>query len=163
MSDTVNNTFPLSLPDSDDEIQIVLQNCSIPIITHQQPDQLQLSNTDLNTVGINPPDNSTELSVTLEQDVSKPAPEPIPEDINDENDNPSYMAAMKGPNQLQWKQAMKDEFDSFLEHNVGTLVNLPPEANILSAPSETWILVQFDIKMAFLNGDMVEKVYFRQV
>lgn len=53
------------------------------------------------------------------------------EDPPDENDNPSYEVAMNGPDRMLWKKAMDDEFEAFTTHNVGTVVNKSPDANVL--------------------------------
>lgn len=42
-----------------------------------------------------------------------------------EHDHPTYSQAMKGPERDAWKQACREEFDSLLQHNVGTLVDPP--------------------------------------
>lgn len=49
----------------------------------------------------------------------------------DDNNNPTYEAAMNGPDRLLGKKAMEAEFEAFTEHNVGTLVDKPPNANVL--------------------------------
>lgn len=123
---------------------------------------------------------------------------------------------MSGPDKELWRRAMEAEFQSFQEHNVGTLVEQPEDANILggmwvfSRPrdehhrilkykarwvlfgnhqiyghdyidtyasvgrtdswqillamgiAQGWYIIQFDIKTAFLNGDMIDLVYCRQ-
>lgn len=130
-----------------------------------------------------------------------------------EHDHPTYNQAMKGPESAAWKQACQEEFDSLLQHNVGTLIDAPPDANILGgmwrltrkrdehnrivrykarwvafgnhqvkgldyeetyasvgsvnslqilvamAAGSEWIIWQFDIVTAFLNGKMLEDVY----
>lgn len=48
-----------------------------------------------------------------------------------EHDHPTYSQAMRGPESAAWKQACREEFNSLLQHNVGTLVDAPPNANIL--------------------------------
>lgn len=48
-----------------------------------------------------------------------------------EHDHPTYSQAMKGPERGAWMQACKEEFDSLLQHNVGTLVDPPDGANVL--------------------------------
>lgn len=134
-----------------------------------------------------------------------------------EHDHPSYSQAMKGPERGAWKQACREEFESLLQHNVGTLVDAPPGANVLggmwrlsrkgdkhnqivrykarwvafgnhqvkgldydmtyasvgSANSlrvlismvagTDWTIWQFDVETAFLNGEMLDTVYVRQV
>lgn len=136
---------------------------------------------------------------------------------NDGEDNPTYEKAMNGPDKELWLRAMEEEFNSFQEHNVGTLVERPEGANILGgmwvfsrprdehhrivkykarwvifgnhqvygqdyldtyasvgksdswrillaiAISKRWFVIQFDIKTAFLNGDMKDFVYCMQV
>lgn len=39
-----------------------------------------------------------------------------------DDDNGTYSQAMKGPNTKQWKEAMKEEFNSLVQHQVGKLV-----------------------------------------
>lgn len=135
-------------------------------------------------------------------------------------DSPSYSEAMAGPDAQAWKHAMEEEFDSLMEHAVGTLVDPPPNANILGGMwifnkkrdkhnrivryKAQWVVLgnhqikgldcndtyasvakidslrvllalcvskrprrmkirQFDIVTAFLNGDMKDLVYARQV
>lgn len=48
-----------------------------------------------------------------------------------EHDHPTHSRAMKGPERAAWKQACQEELDSLLQHNVGSLVDAPPNANIL--------------------------------
>ncbi|KAG0144966.1 hypothetical protein CROQUDRAFT_108140 [Cronartium quercuum f. sp. fusiforme G11] len=102
---------------------------------------------------INNPANPTERP-TITQDHVPPDPlpplhrstrlhtEPIRygfvawENLDDKNNNPSFTAVMRGANKLQWRKAMQDEFDSFTEHNIGTLVDPPPDANILGVKTE---------------------------
>lgn len=135
----------------------------------------------------------------------------------DECDNPTYEAAMNGPDRALWKRAMDEEFNAFTDHNVGTLVDKPDDANVLGgmwifsrkrdeyhriikhkarwvifgnhqihgldffdtyasvgksdslrillsiAATDGWHILQFDIVTAFLNGDMKDTVYCRQV
>lgn len=46
-------------------------------------------------------------------------------------DHPTFSQAMAGPDRKAWESAMRDEFDSLVEHSVGTLVDPPPNANII--------------------------------
>lgn len=46
-------------------------------------------------------------------------------------DHPTFQQAMASPDRKAWESAMKDEFDSLTEHNVGTLVDPPSGANII--------------------------------
>lgn len=48
-----------------------------------------------------------------------------------DSDHPTFAQAMAGPDQLAWRKAMEEEFESLLQHNVGTLVDPPEGANIL--------------------------------
>lgn len=124
---------------------------------------------------------------------------------------------MSGPDKAAWVKAMGEEFDSLLQHKVGTLVEPPPGCNILGGMwvfnrkrdqfnritryKARWVVfdnhqikgldyndtyasvgkvdslcillalavakklsvVQFDAVTAFLNGDMQDVVYCRQV
>lgn len=130
-----------------------------------------------------------------------------------DHNHPTYHNAMKGPDKQAWMAAMSEEFDSLLQHNVGTLVDPPADVNILGgmwvfakkrdefncvvwykarwvvfgnhqiegvdfkdtyasvgkvdslrilialAVSKKLLIRQFDIKTAFLNGDMKDAVY----
>lgn len=48
-----------------------------------------------------------------------------------DHDHPTYQEATNGPDKQAWKAAMASEFDSLLQHCVGTLVVPPPDANII--------------------------------
>lgn len=136
-----------------------------------------------------------------------------------DHDNPTYANAMNGPDASLWKAAMADELDSLVQHAVGTLVEPPPDANVIGGmwvfhrPRDAqhriikykacWVAFgnhqipgldyddtyasvgkvdslrillalsvnkrsklkvrQFDVKTAFLNGDIKDRVYVRQV
>lgn len=134
-----------------------------------------------------------------------------------DSDHPTYTQAMSGPDRLAWQNAMEEEVDSLLQHDVGSLVDPPPGANILGgmwvfnrkrdefnrvtrykarwvvfgnhqikgldyddtyaslgkvdslrillalAVSKRLKVIQFDVVTAFLNGDMKDVVYCRQV
>ena len=131
--------------------------------------------------------------------------------------HPTFTQAMAGPDKAAWIKAMGEEFDSLLHHEVGTLVDPPPNSNILGGMwvfnrkrdefnritryKAQWVVfgnhqikgldyndtyasvgkvdslrillalavakklhvVQFDVVTAFLNGDMKDVVYCRQV
>lgn len=57
--------------------------------------------------------------------------QPSGDDDGPENDEPSYSRAMKGANRADWIAAMSDKFSSLQLHNVGKLVEPPPEAKFL--------------------------------
>lgn len=134
-----------------------------------------------------------------------------------DHDHPTYTMAMNSPDKQAWLSAMEEEFNSLIQHSVGTLVDPPPDANILGgmwvfskkrdehnrvirfkarwvvfgnhqiegvdfhdtyasvakvdslrvlialAVSKTFHVAQFDVKTAFLNGDMQDAVYCKQV
>lgn len=48
-----------------------------------------------------------------------------------EHNHPTHAQAIKGPDSAAWKHACREEFESLLQHNVGTLVDPPAGANIL--------------------------------
>lgn len=52
-------------------------------------------------------------------------------DDGTDNDSPSFSKVMKGPHRDAWLQAMSREFSSLQDHDVGTLVKPPENANIL--------------------------------
>lgn len=52
-------------------------------------------------------------------------------DDGPQNDEPSYLKAMKGPNHDDCMAAMSEEFTSIQNHSVGRLVEAPPDTNIL--------------------------------
>lgn len=137
--------------------------------------------------------------------------------VTRDHDHPTYTMAMNGPDKQAWMTAMQGEFDSLIQHSVGTLVDPPSNANILGgmwvfsrkrdehnrvvrfkarwvvfgthqiegvdfhntyasvakvdslrvllalAVSKTLHVAQFDVKTAFLNGDMQDAVYCQQV
>lgn len=53
------------------------------------------------------------------------------------SDNPSYDEALAGPDRAHWVAAMTAEWESFCQHNVGTLVDSPEGANVLGG---MWVL-----------------------
>lgn len=55
----------------------------------------------------------------------------FPASSGSDSDHPTYSQAMAGPDHNAWRKAMEEEFESLLQHNVGTLVDTPPGANIL--------------------------------
>lgn len=63
-------------------------------------------------------------------------------DDGPDHDNPTYSQAMKGPNRECLLQAMTREFTSLQAHDVGTLVEPPPDANIL--PGMWRLIRKFD-------------------
>lgn len=125
--------------------------------------------------------------------------------------------AVNGPDKQPWLTAMGEEFSSLIQHSVSTLVDQPPDANILGgmwvfskkrdehnrvarfkarwvvfgnhqiagidvhntyasvakvdslrillglAASKSLHVTQFDVKTAFLNSDMKDAVYCKQV
>lgn len=134
-----------------------------------------------------------------------------------DTDHPTYTQAMASPDRAAWLTAMQEEFDAFKRHSVGTLVDAPPQANVLGGMwvftrkrdefnrvcrfKARWVVFgnhqikgldynnthasvgmtdslrilfsiaaanrmkvcQFDIVTAFLNGDIGDVVYSRQV
>lgn len=134
-----------------------------------------------------------------------------------DTDHPTFAQAMASPDKAAWLKAMQDKFDSLNQHSVGTLVDPPPDANILGGMwifsrkrdehnrvirfKARWVVFgnhqikgvdyndthasvgmtdslrilfaiavclgmevcQFDVVKAFLNGDMGDMVYSRQV
>lgn len=53
------------------------------------------------------------------------------EQTTGDDDNPTFEKAMQSPDKELWRQAMDAEFEAFTQHNVGTLVDKPDDANIL--------------------------------
>lgn len=134
-----------------------------------------------------------------------------------DHDHPTYTMAVNGPDKQPWLTAMGEEFSSLIQHSVSTLVDQPPDANILGgmwvfskkrdehkrvarfkarwvvfgnhqiagidvhntyasvakvdslrillglAASKSLHVTQFDVKTAFLNSDMKDAVYCKQV
>lgn len=59
---------------------------------------------------------------------------PHPSSLTDdgpEHNEPSYSKAIEGPNPEDWLTAMSEEFTSLQLHEVGRLVEPPPDANAL--------------------------------
>lgn len=48
-----------------------------------------------------------------------------------ENNTPSYPEAMHSRERDNWTQAMEEEFNSLISHNVGELIDPPPKSNIV--------------------------------
>lgn len=48
-----------------------------------------------------------------------------------DSDHPTYSQAMSSPDKSAWLQAMQEEFDLINQHSVSTLVNPPPDANVI--------------------------------
>ncbi|KAG0152390.1 hypothetical protein CROQUDRAFT_85470 [Cronartium quercuum f. sp. fusiforme G11] len=153
----VNSSFPYSLlheniPEEDDAsipLQISITSSQKTPLTHQhiQSRPVLVKIPVDHEIEIDTPVNPTERSMIKQTENSlehQPPPcrsmrmhtEPerysfiAHKDLNDENDNPSFTVVMRGANKMQWRKAMQDEFDSFTEHNVGTLVDPPPDTNI---------------------------------
>lgn len=134
-----------------------------------------------------------------------------------DSDHPTHAQAMASPDKAAWLKAMQEEFDSLNQHSVGTLVDPPPDANVLGGMwvfnkkrdehnqvvrfKARWVVFgnhqikgldyndthasvgmtdslrilfaiavclgmqvcQFDVVTAFLNGEMGDVVYSRQV
>lgn len=69
---------------------------------------------------------------------------------------------MKGPESGAWRPALCEEFDSLLQHNVGTLVEDPEGANVLGGmwrlsrkrDEDNWIVRYKACWVAFGNHQM---------
>lgn len=48
-----------------------------------------------------------------------------------DSDHPTFQEAMNSADSKAWRAAMKDKYDSLMEHSVGTLVDPPPNVNII--------------------------------
>lgn len=58
---------------------------------------------------------------------------------NHDSDHPTYTQAMASADKGAWLTAMQEEFDAFKRHSVGTLVDVPPGANVLGG---MWIFTK---------------------
>ncbi|MCO5556599.1 hypothetical protein L7F22_010150 [Adiantum nelumboides] len=81
--------------------------------------------------------------------------------LTDCDEPSSYTKAMKRDDHVKWEKAMKSEMDSLHKNGTWDLVSLPKGKNALSS-KENMELVQIDVKMAFLHGDLHEDIYMEQ-
>lgn len=75
-----------------------------------------------------------------------------------DSDHPTYQEAMSGPDQKAWRAAMEEEFDSLVEHSVGSLVDPPPNANIIGG---MWIfnrIVRFKARWVVFGNHQIKGV-----
>nr|GEV32420.1 zinc finger, CCHC-type [Tanacetum cinerariifolium] len=95
--------------------------------------------------------------------------------VNVEDDPKTFYKAMKSEDVAFWKEAINDEMDSIMGNNTWVLAALPPGIDsfdtyapvahistirllIAMASIYNLIIHQMDVKIAFLNGDLDEKV-----
>ncbi|GJS79370.1 zinc finger, CCHC-type containing protein [Tanacetum coccineum] len=89
--------------------------------------------------------------------------------FNVEDDPKAFDEAMKSHDVAFWKEAINDEMDSIMGNNTWVLTDLPPVARVSTirlliamASIHNLVIHQMDVKTAFLNGDLDEKVYMNQ-
>lgn len=165
--------------------------------------------------------SSTDAQTTIPRRTSRKTTQPhrygFKTTLITDSDHPSFAQAMASPDKAAWQKAMQDEYDSLNQHSVGTLVDPPPDANVLGGMwifskkrdennrvvrfKARWVVFgnhqikgldyndthasvgltdslrilfaiaahlkmtvcQFDVVTAFLNGDMGDTVYAKQV
>lgn len=76
---------------------------------------------------------------------------------------------MNVPDKQAWLAAMTEEFDSLLQHNIGTLVEPPPNANLLGG---MWVfakkrdefnrVVRHKARWAVFGNHQIEGVDFKE-
>nr|GEV10291.1 hypothetical protein [Tanacetum cinerariifolium] len=71
--------------------------------------------------------------------------------LGDLNESANYKAALSEPKLEKWLVAMNAEMQSMYDNKVWRLVVLPPNAKVVK-----------NVKMAFLNGFLEEKIYMEQ-
>lgn len=112
LAESPDKILDTEAPDDPGDTQEVADSSNNPSLMNDQPESITWRSTRLTA----PPERYGFISQTH---------------AADENDNPTYEVAMSGPDKLLWKKAMDEEFEAFTTHNVGTLVNAPPDANVL--------------------------------
>nr|GEV73399.1 zinc finger, CCHC-type [Tanacetum cinerariifolium] len=77
--------------------------------------------------------------------------------FNVEDDPKTFDETMMSQDAAFWKEAINDEMDSIMGNNTWVLTDLPPGIGYF----DTYALVM-DVKIAFLNEELEEKVYMNQ-
>ncbi|KAL4104410.1 hypothetical protein QTP88_019711 [Uroleucon formosanum] len=122
-------------------------------------DKLELTETQINSTGVQAKDEQTvvdDRNVIILRDQStlkKPDRYNIHTFIGKCVNQLNYDEAMTGPNKNEWEHAMYDEITSLYESI---------RAILAVTAVEKLILRQFDIKIAFLYGDLQEEIYMVQ-
>nr|GEV69954.1 hypothetical protein [Tanacetum cinerariifolium] len=143
----------------------------VPEEVVQQP-ELELRKSKRNR---NPKDFGSEFQLYLIEETKDEAFNQHSYCFNVKNDPKTFDEAMKSQDVAFWKKAINDEMDSIMGNNTWVLDDLPPEIDysdnyapvarintirllIAMASIHNLIIHQMDVKIAFLNGDIEEKV-----
>ncbi|KAL6322418.1 hypothetical protein AAG906_007972 [Vitis piasezkii] len=78
-----------------------------------------------------------------------------------DEDPKSYKETITFPDVPFWKEAINSEINSIMYNHTWELVDLPPSAKTIGS-SNNLVVHQMDVKTAFLNGDLEEKIYMDQ-
>nr|GFC69416.1 hypothetical protein [Tanacetum cinerariifolium] len=80
----------------------------------------------------------------------------------DEEDPRSLSEAMASRDVAFWKEAVQSEINFIIHNDTWELTDLPPGCQALGSIHDL-VIHQMDVKTAFLNGDLDEKIYMKQL
>ncbi|XP_022877047.1 uncharacterized protein LOC111395297 [Olea europaea var. sylvestris] len=79
-----------------------------------------------------------------------------------ENESQSFKEAMSSTKASYWEKAVYSEIGFILQNHTWKLVDLPPNNMPLGSALNGLDIYQMDVKIAFLNGELDEKIYMEK-